>query len=212
MPVYPRFDRIREVGADLDEPAAHLGVPDVDVEHRHAPLLLGEGELRARPRIGGPLARGPHQLELLGAPDGHDLRVPRRRGGVQVRGHHLGLPFCGLKGDHRDAVGLRPALDVPAELLPDRLEQRRGHDRLAPVIVEEIHHSAGSLQLIHVAVQIHPVQAGDIQADMPGHHLCGRHYRGAALSRFATFHTDHPQHPIYGLRMNPRSATRGQNH
>ena len=159
MPVHPHFERIGEVGADLDEPGPHPGVPDVDVEHRYPPLLLGEGELRAAARAGVVLACRPHPLELLGAPDHRHLRVPRRGGGIQVRGHHIGLAFPRLEPDHRDAAGLRPVAHVLAEFRPDRLEQRRGHDPLAPVIVEEIDHPAGSLQLGDVAVEVNPVQA-----------------------------------------------------
>jgi len=84
-------------------------------------------------------------LELLGTPDGHHLRAPRRGGGLQVRAHHIGLALPGLEPDHRDTVGLRPVLDLPPELLPDRLKQRRGRDRLAPVIAQEVDHTTGSL-------------------------------------------------------------------
>jgi hypothetical protein len=159
VPVNPRFDGIGEAGADLDEPGAHLGVEDVHVEHRDPALFPGEGELRAPGRVGVAPARGPHQLELLRAADRHDLRAPGRRGRLQVRGHHIGLALPGLKPDQRDAAALRPVPDIPAELLPDRLKQRRGHDRLAPVLVEEPDHPARGLQLGDITVQIDPVQA-----------------------------------------------------
>jgi hypothetical protein len=130
-PLTQTLTGIREVGPDLDEPRAHLLVEDVNIKYRYPALFPGEGELRAPARIGVTLAGCPHQLELLGAADGHHLRAPSRGGGLQVRGHHVGLALPGLKGDHRDAVGLRPVPDIPPELLPDRLEQRRGDDRLA---------------------------------------------------------------------------------
>ena len=123
--VDPHLDRIREIGADLDEPGAHLLIEDVHVEHRDPPLLLGEGELRAPARIGVPLARGPHQLELLGAADRRRPASAPPRGSFQVRGQHVGLALPGREPDHRDAVGPRPVPDVLPELLPDRLEQRR---------------------------------------------------------------------------------------
>ena len=216
VPVHPRLDRIGEVAADLDEPAAHRGVPDVDVEHRHPALLLGEGELRAQARIGVPLARRPHQLELLGTADRHHLRTARAGSSVQVRGHHIGLALPGPEPDYRDAVGLRPVLDVLPELLPDRLEQRRGHDRLAPVIVEEVDHPACRLQLGDIAIQVNPVQAGDIQPDMPGHHVRGSHHRRVRRSRLITSHHDHPQHALLrsqdepavnSVRPEPRNST-----
>jgi hypothetical protein len=199
MPIDPDLDRIGEVGADLDEPRAHLLVEDVDVKHRHPPLLPGEGELRAPARIGVTLARRPHQLELLGTADGHHPRPPSLGSGRQIRAHHLGLALPSPEPDHRDTVDLRPILDVAPELLPDRLEQRRRHDRLAPVLVEEPDHPTGGLQLGHIAVEIQPVQARDIQPDMPGHHIRSRHHR--RRGRRSTFTLS-----VHGLRMIPRSA------
>jgi hypothetical protein len=211
VPVHPRLDGIGEVGADLDEPGAHLGVEDVHVEHRDPALFPGEGELRAPARVGVAPARRPHQLEFLCAADRRDLRPAGRRGGLQVRGHHVGLALPGLEPDHRDAAGLRPVPDVAAELLPDRLEQRRGDDRLAPVVVEEPDHSARSLQLGDIADQVDPVQAGDVQPDMTGHHVRGSHHlrpgRQPGTAAFITLRTR-----IHDLRMIPQSASCRQNY
>ncbi len=149
MPVDPDLDRIREVGADLYEPWAHPLVPDVDVEHQHPPLLLGEGELWALARVGVAFVSGPHRGILLRPADGHYLRTPRGSRLLQVRAHHLDLAIAGLERHHRHPVGLRPVLHVPAELRPDRLEQCRGRDRLTPVIVQEVHHPTRGLQLGH---------------------------------------------------------------
>jgi hypothetical protein len=89
------------------------------------------------------------------------LRPPGCGAGLQIRGHHLGLAVLDHKGDHRDAIGPRPALEIAAELVPDRLEQRRGHDWPAPVIVE-VDRPAGLSAAHSHAVEIQPVQAGDI--------------------------------------------------
>src|SRR5262249_46608473 len=101
---------------------------------------------------------------------------------------------------------------VSAELLPDRLEQRRGHDGLAPVLAEEPDHPAGRLQPGHIAVEIQPVQAGDVQRDMPGHHVRRGHHPRTPPRPPATLQLDPPQTRRYRLRMNPRSVPRGQNH
>src|SRR5215470_5074845 len=87
----------------------------------------------------------------------------------------------------------------------------RGHDRLAPVLMEEPDHPAGSLQLRDIAVQIDPVQAGNVQPDMPGHHVRGSHHsrpgRQPKTVAFLTLRTR-----IHGLRMIPQSAPCRQNH
>ena len=68
-------------------------------------------------------------------------------------------------------------------------------------------------------VEIHPVQAGDVQRDVPGHHVRGGHHRRAGRSQSITFHHDHPQHvllrsedepPVSYVRPEPRNlAVRG---
>src|SRR5262249_49482741 len=82
---------------------------------------------------------------------------------------------------------------------------------LAPVLVKEPDHAARSLQLGDVAVQIDPVQAGDVQPDMPGHHVSGsRRSRPGRQSRTVTFST--PGMRTHGLRMIPRSVPCRQNY
>ena len=88
------------------------------------------------------------------------------------------------------------------------------------MIVEEVDHPAGSLQLGDIAVQVQPVQAGDIQRDMPGHHVRGSHYRRVGRSGPITSHHDHPQYALLRsedepavsyARPEPRnSAVRGE--
>jgi hypothetical protein len=211
MPVHPRLDGIGEVGADLDEPWAHLGVEDVHVEHRDPALLLGEGELRAPARVGVAPAGRPHQLELLRAAHRYYPRPSSGRSGLQAGSHQIGLALPGLEADHRDATSLRPVLDAAAKLLPDRLEQRRRHDRLAPVLVKEPDHPASSLQLGDIAIEIRPVQTGDVQPDMPGHHVRGSHRswlgRQSTTVTFITLSTR-----IHDLRMIPRSVPCRQNY
>jgi len=191
-------------------PGAHPRVEDVDVEHRYPPLLAGEGELRAHPRVGVTPARRPHVLELLGAPDGHHLRAARLGGGLQVRAHHIGLALPGPEPDHRDAAGLRPVPDLPPELLPDRLEQRRGRDWLAPVIVQEVDHPARSLQPGYEAGQIQPVQARDVQRDVTSHHVRGSHHRRVSSTsrRHRTSHFRHPSTVFHGHEDEPASRMR----
>ena len=66
--VDPDLGRVGEVGADLDERRAEIGIPQVEVVAGHPPVSLGEGELRRR-CAGLPPVCGPHPLELLRHPD-----------------------------------------------------------------------------------------------------------------------------------------------
>jgi hypothetical protein len=175
--VEPDLDRVGEVGADLDEPGADPGVPDVDVEHRHPPLLLGEGELGARAGIGVAFRRGPHLGVLLCTADRHHRGTPGGAGGVQVGRHDVGFPVSGLELDHWNVVGVHPLAHRAPESGADLFEHRRRRDRVAAVVVQEVHHPARGLQLRHISGQIDPVQTGDIQAHVAGHHVRCRHYR-----------------------------------
>jgi hypothetical protein len=99
------------------------------------------------------------------------LRNPGVSGRLQVGRHHVRLAVANLERDDRHRVGLRPRLHVRPELVADPFEQRRGRDRVAPVVVQEVDHPARGLQLGHEPGQVEPVQVGDIQPDVTGH-LC----------------------------------------
>ena len=49
-------------------------------------------------------------------------------------------------------------------------------------------------QLRDVAVEVNPVQTGDIQRHMAGHHVRGRDHSRPGSIQDRTFHTDHPQY------------------
>ncbi len=59
-----------------------------------------------------------------------------------------------------------------------------------------VRHPARSLPLVHIPVQIQPVQAGCIQPDVPSHHLRRSHRRRAGRSQSMTFHCEHPSTPF----------------
>ena len=86
---------------------------------------------------------------------------------------------------------------VLPEARPDRLEQRRGHDRLAPVIVEEIDHPAGSLQLGDVPVEVEAVQALNVQHGMTIEQLRDRDH---------TRHDNRPAQPALRSQPEPSST------
>ena len=92
MPVEPHLRRIREVGADLDEPRAELRVEHVEVVDAHPPLGLVELEPDARPRLLLKLvAAAEHPLELLRRDDRDDPEAALPLGPLQVRPHVVEL-------------------------------------------------------------------------------------------------------------------------
>src|ERR1700682_5184713 len=62
--VEPDLDRVREVGADLDERRPEIGVPQIEIETRPPPVGLGERKPR-NPVVARALRRGEHVLKLL---------------------------------------------------------------------------------------------------------------------------------------------------
>src|SRR5205823_7284506 len=86
-------------------------------------------------------------------------------------------PF--FEGEQRHALRAREALQRGHERRGGGRHQRRGGERGAPVDTEEVGHPRRGLQLRDIHVQIHPVDALDIQRDLLlqncGNRLCYAH-------------------------------------
>jgi hypothetical protein len=171
--VDPDFHRPGAVGAHLDERRPEPGIPQVEVEHRDPPVLLIEGELRALARVGIALAGDEHTLGLLRHPDRRDLRAARLRSPLQVGAHHLDVAVCGLQRHHWDVVSLRERCDPAAEGISDLLQARRRRHRVT-AMVQELDDLPADLQLPQVPMQVKPVQALQVQRNMPVEHVIDR--------------------------------------
>ena len=57
-------------------------------------------------------------------------------------------------------------LDGLNEMPRDRLHEGRRRPRVAAVLAEEVHHAAYMLELRHIHVEVHPVDALDFQRDV----------------------------------------------
>jgi hypothetical protein len=185
VPVDPDLDRIGEVGADLDERRAEVGVPHIEVVAAHPPVGLLEREPgRARPAVATtPVITGEHPLELLRHPDRDDPRPPGGLGRVQERAHHVGLALILAKPHHRDLMLLGEAAHRGPEPLPDRGQQRRRRDRVAQMLSQKDHDLATDLQVGYVTVEIDAVQALQVQHHVPVQHLVHRHRTGCLARR-----------------------------
>ncbi len=74
--------------------------------------------------------------------------------------------FPGSEVDQVDAVIGDEPVDVGHEGFRDRVHQRRGHEREPAMALEEADHPQLVLQTGLIEVQVHPVDALDLQGHM----------------------------------------------
>jgi len=116
---------------------------------------------------------GPHPLKLLRHPDrGH----PAASGAglpIQIGAHHfeLAADVVLAESHHRDVVLRSEVGHRLAEALTELSEQRWRRERIAQMIGQKRHHLGAGLQFRHVAIQINPIRALDIQGHMPVQNL-----------------------------------------
>jgi len=110
-----------------------------------------------------------HVRLLLGHSDEHHLVGAGEP--VEVLLHHLVLAFPLGEVPHRNIVSGGKVLDVSDEPLGHRSHQRGRSDREPPVPHQEPGHLPGALQLRDENVQIHPVDALDLEPNMSSQHL-----------------------------------------
>jgi hypothetical protein len=102
-------------------------------------------------------------LEFLRPADRHHPGLARGGSPHQQRAHHLDLPHPPGELHDRDVVALGEPGHRLAETGADLLEHRRGGNRHAQVIVQEREDPAAGLQRRHIAIEVNPVQALDVQ-------------------------------------------------
>jgi len=179
VPIEAQLGVVREVGAELQEERAEVGVHAVDVE------LVDHPGARHDPRVGragdrvAPLLCPEHPGLLLRSPD---EQHPFRAGEPgQVLGGDVVLALTLGELDQRHVLVPAEPVDRRDEALADRVHQRRGRERRATVPAEEAHHTSRVLQPGLVDVQVHPVDALHLQRHMTGENISGsagyRHHK-----------------------------------
>jgi hypothetical protein len=88
--------------------------------------------------------------------------------------HHVVLALPLREVQQRDVVARSEVLDVGYELLRDRCDQCGRGDREPTVAHQEPGDLAGALQLGDEHVEIHPVDALDLELDVIGQHIGNR--------------------------------------
>jgi hypothetical protein len=166
--VEAQLDRIGQIRPKLDERRAPLRILDVEVVmidgHPLPREVEGDATLRARSLV---RLERPH-LFLRHADHHHALGDRSTRPIVR---HDVVFALTALEGDERHVLGRCVGFDRPDEAVEHGQEQRRGGDRMAPVIAEEVAQAAGRLELRHVGVQVEAVETANGQGHVVANKL-----------------------------------------
>ena len=174
----------RKVGAELQEERAEVAVHRIDV------IVVHHGGGAHDPRIGQAGDRAPallgaeHRRLLLGLADEHHAFLLVEF--AQVLRHHGVLALALAELHERNLMLRHEAFQLGHEVAAHRAHQRRRRQRLAAVLAKEAHDPALALQLRHIDIEVHPVDAFDRKPDMAaeniGDALC--YHRRRLRSRF----------------------------
>ncbi len=159
---------VGEVGTELEEERTEVGVDGIDVEVVDEPGGLHDP--RIRPALGVTALLGAKQRRLLlrTADEQHPLGPARCLEPGQVLVHHVVLTLPLDEVDPGDALIDRIPAHRGAERVGD-LAQRRGRgDRQSQLPVDVTHDPSRILQLRDVDVEIHPVDALDLEDGVLG--------------------------------------------
>jgi hypothetical protein len=187
VPVEAQLGVVGEVGAELEEERTEVGIHGVDVELVDHPG--GAHDPRIRVAIGVTAAFGAEQRRLLLRPADEQHPLLGGESG-QVGVHDVVLALALDEVDPRQVVVAGEAAHRRAERVGD-LPQRGGRrDRQPELALDVADQPAGMLQLRHVHVAVHPVDAIDLEDHVIGEDIgdtagYGHHWTpvGRAASR-----------------------------
>jgi hypothetical protein len=180
--VDPHLGRIREVGADLDEPGTELAVKHVEVVDPDPALLLGPPEVDATGGRPGVLGRGEHPLELLGGDDGDHPVTAGPFGSLQIGADVIELAVIPaaavglLQQQDRDPMMPGEGLDLPPEAGTDALDESGRADAIAEVAFQEVVDLRPDLQVGHVGLEVQTVDALQFQSDVAVEYIVDVHH------------------------------------
>ena len=162
----------REVGAELQEERTEVVVDAVEVPLVDHPGGLDDPRVRDAVGIAAFLGAEHPGLLLRPADEQHPLAAGMRG---QILVHHvvLALPLGEVHHRHPAVAGIPPYRG--AEPLGDRRQRRRRAHRTTQLATQVADQTKLSLQLRHIHVQIHPVDAVHLE-----HHMVGQHISGSA--------------------------------
>src|SRR6266568_721317 len=173
--VQAELDRVRQVGADLEEGGPPLRVLDIEVVVLHENRLAREVEERhmipaalAGPERPRPLLRHHDQDDAFATLETHAMSV-----GDVV------LPLATLKMDQGNPIAPCQGFDGLGEAVVERPKQGWRGNRLAQMVVQEVPQLPASLKGWKVAVHVEPVDTGGRQRHVIAHNLVDVGHRRA---------------------------------
>jgi hypothetical protein len=144
-------------------------IEDVEVVDADAPALAEE--LKAhRPGLGGAVD---HPRKLLAGHDRHHPEVALSLGRLKVGTDVVELavirprPIWRLELEDRDPMSVGEPPDLTTEAVADPAQKRGRRGRLPEVPGDEPHHLAAHLQVRDIRVEQQPIDALDLQGDVP---------------------------------------------
>jgi hypothetical protein len=188
MSVHPNLARVREVGAQLDESRAELGIHDVEVVDGHRPVGFVEPEIDCL-AMGAlvPLVSHEDLLNLLRSNDGHYTLPALSLSLIQQREDVVDLAIIPtgtvwtLETHDGYIFGLTESLHLLPEPIPHPLEDCRGGDFVAEMGGEITHNLSADLQVGDVGVHVDAVNAFKIEHHMAVEHIVDVHHFGDGL-------------------------------
>src|SRR5215217_5567966 len=108
--------------------------------------------------------RSKRAAPLLSYPEEDHPLLPRMPPSQRAR--HLILALATLKANHGDLLASDEPLDLRVKTLSELTKKCRRSHWVAQVLAEEKHQLTRGLQLRHIAVDVDPIHATDLKADM----------------------------------------------
>jgi hypothetical protein len=169
MAIDPDFDRVGEIRAHFDERRPEHLIHHIEIVGSHPTVGLGVTKPRNPTTtlitvVGG---ASEHPLKLLRHPDRSHPSPSLSGQPVQVRAHHLQLAIPLSEAHHRDLTLGSELSDRLTKPQPDPLQDRRRRNRKPQMPGQETNHLPRHLQSRHPTIEVDPIEALQIQTDMP---------------------------------------------
>ena len=165
----------REVGAELHEERAEVVIDAIEVPLVDHAAGLDDPWVRGAVGVAAFLGAEHPGLLLRPADEQHPLATTRRGMRGEILVHHvvLALSLGEVHDRHPAAAGIPSHRG--AESLGDRRQRRRRGDRTTQLVAQVADQTEFSLQLRHIHIEIHPVDALHLE-----HHMIGQHISSSA--------------------------------
>jgi hypothetical protein len=165
VPVQTQLGGVEKVGAELQEERTEVPIDAVHIEvidHRggaNQPRVAHAGL-----PIAPPLGPKHRRLLLRLADEQHPLGL---REPLEVLRRDVVLALALPERHHRNPLSFREALHLVHEPLTDGVHQRTRRKGISTMEPKETRHAPFALQLRNVDVEVHPIDALDLQGHMP---------------------------------------------